>query len=295
MERYKLLFKIEKDQSYLRILGESFFKRNQASGYFIYQNVGYILKDKIKTKKIKEKEIKIIMVFYKQIINKKYMFKDCESLIKFSLSETKKKEVLCNITTISEEEDNNLIGNYMEDNILNKSFNDFLEEFDTFPESSVLSNNSEIDEKKKKGNKSNKSTIKNIFNNLRQIPDNLINLCGMFFNCSSLLYFPDISEWDMEKVSDISYLFYKCSSLKSLPDISNWNTENINNIEGLFADCSSLKSLPDISRWNTINMTNINCIFCGCSSLVFLPDISKWDTNKVVRMRKIFFISILFT
>jgi len=73
MERYKLLFKIEKDQSYLRILGESFFKRNQASGYFIYQNVGYILKDKIKTKKIKEKEIKIIMVFYKQIINKKYM------------------------------------------------------------------------------------------------------------------------------------------------------------------------------------------------------------------------------
>ena len=36
MERYELLFKIDKEQSHLRILGESFFKRNQASGYFIY-------------------------------------------------------------------------------------------------------------------------------------------------------------------------------------------------------------------------------------------------------------------
>ena len=70
MERYELLFKLEKDQSHLRILGESFFKRNQASGYFIYKNVGYILKDKIKTEKIKEKEIKIIIVFYKQIMKK---------------------------------------------------------------------------------------------------------------------------------------------------------------------------------------------------------------------------------
>ena len=92
MERYELLFKIEKDQSHLRILSESFFKRNQASGYFIYKNIGYILKDKIKTEKIKEKEIKIIMVFYKKIFNKKYMFKDCKSLIKFSSPENKKKK-----------------------------------------------------------------------------------------------------------------------------------------------------------------------------------------------------------
>ena len=113
MERYKLLFKKEKDQSHLRILGESFFKRNKASGHYIYKNVGYSLKDKIKTEKIKEKEIELIMVFYKPIKNKKLMFQNCESLITFSLAENKKEEDLCNITTISEEEDNNLIGNYM--------------------------------------------------------------------------------------------------------------------------------------------------------------------------------------
>ena len=251
MERYELLFKLEKDQSHLRILGESFFKRNQASGYFIYKNVRYILKDKIKTEKIKEKEIKIIMVFYKQIMNKKYMFKDCKSLIKFSLSENKKKEDLYNNTTISEDEDSNLIGNYMADNILNKSFKDILEEFDTFPENNVLSNYSEIDEKEQKGNESNKSTIKNIYNNLKHFPNNLINLSGMFCNCSSLLYITDISERDMENISDISYLFYGCTELKSLPDLSKWDVKNVTNIELMFCHCSSLKSLPDISNWNT--------------------------------------------
>ena len=92
MERYELLFKIDKEQSHLRILGESFFKRNQASGYFIYKNVGYILKDKIKTEKMKEKEVKISLIFYKPIINKKNMFKDCESLIKFHYQKIKRRK-----------------------------------------------------------------------------------------------------------------------------------------------------------------------------------------------------------
>ena len=38
---------------------------------------------------------------------------------------------------------------------------------------------------------------------------------------SSLKSLPDISKWNIYKVTDMSYMFYECSSLSSLPDISN--------------------------------------------------------------------------
>ena len=49
---------------------------------------------------------------------------------------------------------------------------------------------------------------------------NIILANGMFYECSSLKLLPDISKWNTNNVTDMSYLFYKCSSLQSLPDIS---------------------------------------------------------------------------
>ena len=40
----------------------------------------------------------------------------------------------------------------------------------------------------------------------------------------------DLSKWNTNNITDMSYLFYNCSSLSSLPDISNWNTNNITDI-----------------------------------------------------------------
>ena len=44
--------------------------------------------------------------------------------------------------------------------------------------------------------------------------------------------------------------FYGCSSLKSFPDISNWNVNKVDTFESLFDGCSSLISIPDISKFN---------------------------------------------
>ena len=37
-----------------------------------------------------------------------------------------------------------------------------------------------------------------------------------------LSFLPNISKWNTNKVTDISFMFYNCSSLKLLPDISKW-------------------------------------------------------------------------
>ena len=45
----------------------------------------------------------------------------------------------------------------------------------------------------------------------------------------------------------MSYLFFKGSSIEILPNISNWDVNNVTNMEYMLC-CSNLISLPDISK-----------------------------------------------
>ena len=51
-------------------------------------------------------------------------------------------------------------------------------------------------------------------------------------------------------------MFQECNSLISLPDISQWDISNVSNISLMFQECYSLISLPDISKWNTSKVTD---------------------------------------
>ena len=79
----------------------------------------------------------------------------------------------------------------------------------------------------------------------------------VFFGYSSLLELPDISLWNISKLTSYSFLFYEYLSL-------------IFNLSNFFYECSSLISLPDISKCNANNTIHFNC-----PSLISLPDISK--------------------
>ena len=116
----------------------------------------------------------------------------------------------------------------------------------------------------------------------------ITDLSFMFYQCSSLVALPDISNWNMTNVKKMSYMFALCTQLTFFPNILNWNTLNITDMSGIFYGCSSLKFLPDISNWNISKVNNLGCLFCKCSSIESLPDISKWDTSKVTNMNQIF-------
>ena len=62
---------------------------------------------------------------------------------------------------------------------------------------------------------------------------------GMFFQCESLIELPDISKWNINKVSNMKSMFYNCYSLSSFPNISKWNyiTKNVKNKECMFNNC----------------------------------------------------------
>ena len=50
---------------------------------------------------------------------------------------------------------------------------------------------------------------------------------------------PDISKWNTNKVTDMSYMFSNCGSLKSIP--KNFKYEHVPNKEYMFSDCFNLK------------------------------------------------------
>ena len=58
----------------------------------------------------------------------------------------------------------------------------------------------------------------------------------MFQSCENLIDL-NLSNFNTNKVTDMSYMFSESSALKEL-NLSNFNTDNVTNISGMFAGCS---------------------------------------------------------
>ena len=70
----------------------------------------------------------------------------------------------------------------------------------------------------------------------------------------------------------MSNILNECKSLLSLFDLSKWNTNNDTDISFMLSKYSSLLSFPDISKWNTYKITNMKCIF----------EFSSWNTIGII-------------
>jgi len=46
----------------------------------------------------------------------------------------------------------------------------------------------------------------------------------------------------------MSYMFNLCTSLSSLPDISKWNTNNVTDMSYMFYDCNKIKFSEEIKK-----------------------------------------------
>jgi len=120
----------------------------------------------------------------------------------------------------------------------------------------------------------------------------------------------DVSEWDVSKVTDMSYLFawrgnhsnenarqsfsspratrlgtkhgtvpdgridpYHVNIYRNFnEDISGWDVENVTNMSYMFSGCRTFNQ--DISEWNVSNVTNMSYMFYW--NRAFNKDISKW-------------------
>ena len=65
----------------------------------------------------------------------------------------------------------------------------------------------------------------------------------MFYCCEQLESVGNLSNWDVSKVKDMSFMFYKCKRLKSVGDLSNWDVSKVENTDCMFGGCTE-KIIP---------------------------------------------------
>jgi len=114
--------------------------------------------------------------------------------------------------------------------------------------------------------------------------ENITDMSFMFRGCTSLTSI-NLSNFNTQSVTDMYQMFVDCESLKSL-DLSSFNIENVTDMGFMFSGCTSLTSI-NLSNFNTKNATNMSRMFFGCKSLINL-DLSNFNTQKVIYMDEMF-------
>ncbi len=92
VERYVMLYKLNKKEVQIRILGDEFVKSNYNKAKLVFNNKKFPLFSILPLDEIEEKKdkIKIELILNKNICNKSYMFKNCKFLVGLSINENSK-------------------------------------------------------------------------------------------------------------------------------------------------------------------------------------------------------------
>lgn len=111
---------------------------------------------------------------------------------------------------------------------------------------------------------------------------------GMFKDKNKLIEI-NLENFDTSRVIDIGGMFGNCSSLVSIHGIEDLNVSKVKNMYYTFGGCSSYKSAIDLGNWDTSSLVNMESTFhtSGFSEI----DLSNWDVSKVDNMYGTFLAS----
>jgi len=228
-EIYNLIYKLDKYEKNLKILGEDFLKNNKNKGCFIIFNKKYYLRQIMPIKNIRnlefdkkfilnekiidesfwknDDEFKIKLILNRNIYNKSYMFKDCETLLQVSYKDSKFNEIIDDENYLNElinkgnklDKENENNNTYFDSPIY---YNNFYEKREELNLSSIM-----------EGSNFNKENSEILYfdKNLSLYKNNNSNIRGMFKNCSLLTSLSFITNWNYANFTDLSELFSGCA------------------------------------------------------------------------------------
>ena len=188
-EKYRMIYELKKEDNIIRIIGKEFHKKNNNKGRIIYNNKKINLSEGLfHLINIKNDYLKIQMTLRMDCCNKSCMFKDCSSLIHLKFD---------NDISNDEFKDISIYDKNIDIDFNNKKEESFDEDKNHFPYTEI-------------------EVIPNIKRNLREeykCDTNISAMNEIFYNCSSLISLPDISNFYTINVIDMNKLFYNCRNL----------------------------------------------------------------------------------
>ncbi len=114
---------------------------------------------------------------------------------------------------------------------------------------------------------------------------NITSTYYMFAETSNLTTSLELSNWNTNKVTDMSYTFYNCK-IPSI-NVSDWDTSNVTNMKYMFRGTTNLDDCALIlNNWNTSNVKDMSYMFYDCEAKEI--NIKDWDTSNVTTMANMF-------
>ena len=104
------------------------------------------------------------------------------------------------------------------------------------------------------------------------LPPNVTVLLAAFSDCSS--FNQNISDWNVSKVTNMSYMFYDCINFNQ--PLGNWNTTNVTNMSYMFNGCTNFNQ--DLSKWCVSLITSIPNNFNYNAPLLTAAKLPVWGT-----------------
>lgn len=103
----------------------------------------------------------------------------------------------------------------------------------------------------------------------------VLDFSYMFSDCSALNY--DISSWDMSNAENCAYMFSNNTYITAIK-LGNLNSQNITSLEGMFNYCQKLKSIEGLENIKTSKCETFEKMFYYCIALKdFDLDLSSWE------------------
>ena len=102
-----------------------------------------------------------------------------------------------------------------------------------------------------------------------------------------------LSNWNANKVKDLSQAFGWSSSLTDTSGLSNWNPYQLEKVRSLLNSVTSLNNsmLEFLDEWDLSTVTDIGYMFYNSSGLAGTVDLSNWNLSSLQNAEYMFFFS----
>ena len=220
----KLRYFINQKEKYVKIFGSYFVNNNWNKARIIYKNKLFNLTDRYEVSEGEKGHVEITLLVYTKTINAAEMFAGCTSLLELKFASKSKKSYNNVIIDLYDKNNKNIqtnedyfsLFNFEEDKNLEERENNFYPIIIDKYNSSKYKNDSSYLKNSYKEYISSILPHKNSYITPFNLDPIFTDISYMFYMCTSLLYLPDISDWNTLNVKDMSYIFSGCLNLESL-------------------------------------------------------------------------------
>lgn len=108
-----------------------------------------------------------------------------------------------------------------------------------------------------------------------------------FEGASNLSALTGISDWNVQKVTDMTRIFNKVTKVTDLSPLSNWKTDSLQKLNTAFAN-NSFTNLQGLENWNVSHVTDMGFLFMNNFYLTDISALANWDTSNVTDLNQAF-------